>query len=56
MAFLYRISPGEMPTSSARRSMRLSSANSLWQTPKPRNAPAGGLLVYQPKPRMSVFW
>ena len=56
MALRKRISQGEMPTFSASRLMLDSRANSLWHTPKPRKAPAGGLLVYQPKPRMSVFW
>ena len=44
-ALRQRISHGLMPTSLASRSMHDSSANSVWHTPKPRNAPAGGLLV-----------
>ena len=45
MALRKRISQGEMPTFSASRLIMVSRANSLWLTPKPRKAPAGGLLV-----------
>ena len=45
IALRKRISHGEIPTSSASRLIMLSRANSLWLTPKPRKAPAGGLLV-----------
>ncbi len=45
MALRQRISQGDIPTFSASRLIRDSRANSLWHTPKPRKAPAGGLLV-----------
>ncbi len=45
MALRMRISQGEMPTRSAIIFSRLSVAKQVWVTPKPRNAPAGGLFV-----------
>ena len=42
----YRISQEEIPTMSAISLRRLSMAKQVWVTPKPRKAPAGGLLVY----------
>ena len=45
MALRMRISQGEMPTLSAIRFRTVSTAKQVWVTPKPRKAPAGGLLV-----------
>ena len=45
MALRQRISHGEMPTLSAIWFKSVSMQKHVWVTPKPRNAPAGGLLV-----------
>ncbi len=44
-AFRQRISQPSRPIRSASRSRQPSMANVAWGTPKPRNAPAGGLFV-----------